>query len=66
MSTRRKFRRGNKNINYGIYYIAEESIFQIYKICMYKKWKVNNEEICFFNLGSERMKEGRLLNFLGC
>ena len=27
---------------------------------MYKKWKVNNEEICFFNLGSERMKEGRL------
>ena len=33
---------------------------------MYKKWKVDNEEICFFNLGSERMKEGRLLNFLGC
>ena len=33
---------------------------------MYKKWKVDNEEICFFNLESERMKEGRLLNFLGC
>ena len=66
MSTRRKFRRGNKNINYEICCIDEEPIFQIYKIACTRNGRLTMRRFIFFNLGSERMKEGRLLNFLGC
>ena len=66
MSTRRKFRRGDKNINYEIYYMDEEPIFQIYKIACTRNGRLTMRRFIFFNLGSERMKEGRLLNFLGC
>ena len=51
MSTRRKFRRGNKNINYGIYYIAEEPIFQIYKIACTRNGRLTMRRFVFLILG---------------
>ena len=65
MSTRRKFMRGDKNINYGIYYIDEEPIFQIYKIACTRNGRLTMRRFVFLILGVKGWKRADSSIFLG-